>query len=130
MAPDPLAAFAAALCAAAPSADPASVALRMGLSPAQVIELCNRPDAVRVMLTAAMTAHLVPALPAVVRQVAKRALEGDKSAEAQVLNLVGSASPIKEQLGNDLTQASTAQLEQLARQLVGSLGEFVREKKA
>lgn len=116
-----------ALCAAPASESPDAVLRRAGFTPAEVAQLCGRPDAAKQLLTGAMVAFLVPALPGVLRNVARRAAEGDKAAESMVLELVGDKSPLKEKLGTDLTHASSEALLQMARQYRESLEAFVRE---
>ena len=109
-------AFLELLCEA--SAEPVLVRLhRSGVSDAQVDELLAEPQTAEALWSTATRRFLLPAVPSILRDLARRAEKGDFTAQRLVVELLGEKSPVREKMGLDLSSADDAALKRLALQL-------------
>lgn len=126
MAEGRLDALARALTAARPTESAQQAWKRAGFADDEVVALCGQPDASRALLAKSVQAFVIPALPGLVRRIAERAAGGDQAAEKVLLSFLGENSPVREHLGDELTHASPAALEAMARQARTELDAIIR----
>lgn len=97
---------------------------REGVSAEEIEALVSSPQISEEIWRTATRRYLLPIIPALIRDLAKKAEKGVFEAQKMVIDLLGEKSPLRGQMGLDLGSIDDAALSRLAGQLSAQLKEI------